>query len=145
MAFKTYFDKENWKEETGTFNNEPSLTDQSFKFDADINSIIVRMGGAPRTPVGNPVYSLDNYDTADWTFEDWQNQKAMLERRFLHLSPEMREYFGNAQNFLKYCSNPDNYELQKDGMIAKEDIPVNIPEVVPSQGGDKELNKNTLN
>ncbi len=131
MKFSTYFDKESYNKDLGTTNNMESLTDQSFKSNADINELVLmyQNGMAPRT--GTPVYNMENYETANWTFEDWQNEKAMIERRFLHLTPEMRDYFGSPQAFLEYCSNPDNYELLDDGMVEKkvEETPQIIPEI----------------
>lgn len=133
MKFSTYFDRESYIKDSGTENTMESLTDQSFKFDADINELVLRYqnGLAPRTPV-QPKYDMDNYETSNWTFEDWQNEKAMVERKFLHLSPEMRAYFVTPQRFLEYCSNPENYELLPTGMAEKQvvETPVTIPETL---------------
>lgn len=133
IKFATYFDKESYIKDSGTLNSMESLTDQSFKSDADINELILRYqnGLAPRTPVRGPVYDINNYETSSWTFEDWQNQKAMIERKFLHLTPEMREFFKTPQEFFEYCSNPDNFELVENvGVVEKEvlNTPQNIPE-----------------
>ena len=128
MKFSTYFDKESYIKDLGTVNDMESLTDQSFKSNADINELVLmyQNGMVPRT--GTPRYDENNYETADWTFEDWQNEKAMIERRFLHLTPEMRDYFGSPQAFLEYCSNPGNYELLDTGMAEKK--VVEIPQVI---------------
>lgn len=130
MKFSTYFDKESYNKDLGIINDMESLTDQSFKSNADINELVLmyQNGLAPRT--GTPVYDENNYETANWTFEDWQNEKAMIERRFLHLTPEMRDYFGSPQAFLEYCSNPDNYELLDTGMTKKPDPVPEVPPVV---------------
>lgn len=129
MKFSTYFDKKSYIKDLGTTNDMESLTDQSFKSNADINELVLmyQNGMAPRT--GTPRYDENNYETADWTFEDWQNEKAMIERRFLHLTPEMRDCFGSPQAFLEYCSNPDNYELLDTGMVEKK--VVETPQVIP--------------
>ncbi len=131
MKFVTYFDRESYIKDSGTENTMESLTDQSFKFDADVNELVLRYqnGLAPRTPV-QPKYDMDNYETSNWTFEDWQNEKAMVERKFLHLSPEMRAYFVTPQRFLEYCSNPENYIMSEEGIVEKpvEDTPTIIPE-----------------
>lgn len=145
MKFATYWDRESWAVDTGTVNVMESLTDQSFLRDSDINYTILKLGGVPRTPVrllyrGNVEarYDLENYDTDDWTFEDWQNQKAVLERRFLHLTPEAKRYFGSPAAFFEYCSNPKNYELI-DGMMKekpKEEFPTYTQ---PPQGGNQSV------
>lgn len=132
MKFATYFDKESYIKDSGTLNEMESLTDQSFKFDSDINELVLRYqnGLAPRTPV-EPRYDMENYSTSSWTFEDWQNEKAKIERKFLHLSPDMRARFGSPQEFFKYCSSPDNYVLTENGVEEKpkEDFPTIIPEI----------------
>lgn len=127
--FATYFDKDSWIINTGTENNMESLTDQSFKSMTEIEQLIVNYRGTPRTPV----YDMENYDTADWTFEDWQNQKAMVERKFLHLSPEVQAQFKTPAEFFKYCSDPENYELTVEGVVEKPQEPIKIdtPTTIP--------------
>ena len=140
MEFVKYFDRATYKKHIGTVNPDESLTDQSFMFDADINVLVERYqnGYAPRTPVREPRYDMNNYETSNWTFEDWQNEKAMIERRFLHLTPEMREYFKSPQAFLEYCSNPDNYQLLDTGMTKKPDPVPEVPPVVEKGPEQKE-------
>lgn len=127
MKFATYFDKESWPKISGTINDDVSLTDQSFKSMCEIEQLLVNYRGTPRTPV----YDMENHVISSWTFEDWQNQKAMIERKFLHLDEKTRKQFGNAQNFFKYCSNPDNYELKDNKFIEVEDKPLVLPEIPP--------------
>lgn len=132
MKFATYFDKESFPKVNGTVNNMVSLTDQSFKSMCEIEQLLVNYKGTPRTPV----YDMDNYGTSNWTFEDWQNEKARLERKFLHLDPEMKSRFNTPQEFFKYCSNPENYILDEKGKYVEApkpevDIPTPLPEVKP--------------
>lgn len=132
MKFATYFDKGSFPKVNGTVNNMESLTDQSFKSMCEIEQLLVNYRGTPRTPV----YDMDNYVTSNWTFEDWQNEKARLERKFLHLDPEMKSRFNTPQEFFKYCSNPENYILDESGKYIEdpkpvEDIPTPLPEVKP--------------
>lgn len=114
MKFRTYFDKESWSKKEGTINNEYSLTDQSFKSMCEIEQLLVNYRGTPRTPV----YDMNNYEISNWTFEDWQNEKARIERKFLHLDDKAKEMFGTPQKFFEYCSNPENYEI-KDSKIVE--------------------------
>lgn len=128
--FATYFDKESWPKVTGTINDKESLTDQSFKSMCEIEQLLVNYRGTPLTPV----YDMDNYETAHWTFEDWQNEKAKIQRKYLNLSPEMREKFPSVETFLKYCTNPDNYILDESGKYVEVpepvvDIPTPLPEI----------------
>lgn len=122
ISFRTYFNKDSWSKEKGTINNDYSLTDQSFKSMCEIEQLLVNYRGTPRTPV----YDMEHYDTSKWTFEDWQNEKAKIERKFLHLTDEEKERFGSPANFFRYCSNPNNYEVES----VPETQP--IPEPKPS-------------
>lgn len=135
MKFAKYFDKSTWCNPLGTENTDESLTDQSFKYDSDINELVYRYshGLAPRTPVREPVYDMDNYERASWTFEDWQNEKALIERKFLHLSPELQERFKTPAKFFEYATDPKNYLLTDDGVIEKpkEDIKIDTPTTIP--------------
>lgn len=133
MNFVNYFDRKSYRKHKGTVNTEESLTDPSFQRDSDINNIIyMHMNSlAPRTPVKEPVYDMNNYETSAWQSEDWLNQKAMIERKFLHLSPEMKAKFVTPANFFKYCSNPENYIFTEDGIADKQTVetPQTIPEL----------------
>lgn len=133
MKFVNYFDRKSYRKCKGTVNEEESLTDPSFQRDSDVNNIIyMHMNGlAPRTPVKDPVYDMNNYETSSWQCEDWLNQKAMIERKFLHLSPEMKAKFVTPANFFKYCSNPENYVVTENGIADKQTVetPQTIPEL----------------
>lgn len=122
ISFRTYFNKDSWSKEKGTINNDYSLTDQSFKSMCEIEQLLVNYRGTPRTPV----YDMEHYNTSKWTFEDWQNEKAKIERKFLHLTDEEKARFGSPANFFRYCSNPNNYEIES----VPETQP--IPELKPS-------------
>ena len=130
MEFVSYFNR-NTVNHIGTQNDEESMTDQSFKYDSDINVMVDKYmhGIAPRTPVREPVYNENNYETANWTFEDWQNQKAMIERKFLHLSPDLQAKFVTPANFFKYCSNPENYIVTENGIADKQTV--ETPQIIP--------------
>lgn len=128
--FATYWNKESWPKISGTVNNMESLTDQSFKSMCEIEQLLVNYRGTPRTPV----YDMNNHETSSWTFEDWQNEKAKIERKFLHLDDKTREMFGTPQKFFEYCSNPENYILDEEGKYVEAlkpevDIPTLLPEV----------------
>lgn len=101
MKIQTYYDRY-YIDEPTKFDPNSSLTDQDFKIQTDVDYLLSHMAGQSRTPL----YGVQ--DTM--TFEDWSNEMAMLKRRFLHLDEETRTRFGNAQNFLKWCSDPSNYE-----------------------------------
>ena len=124
LEFKiyTYYDKPR-KNEGLTFDSNNSLTDQDFKMMTDVNYLLEHMAGHSRTPI----YGIQD----NQTFEDWSNEMAMLKRRFMNLSPELQKQFGNPQEFLKWCSNPENYKdnlptivqgLKTEEQLAKEKL-----------------------
>lgn len=106
VGFRTYYsDRE--KVPPTEFDPNNSLTDQDYKMMTDVNYLLEHMAGHSRTPI---------YGEQDMrTFEDWSNEMALVKRRFMNLSKEERDRFGNPQKFLAYCSNPDNFpELHPD-------------------------------
>ena len=127
MKFVTYWNKESYIKHVGTINNDYSLTDQSFKSMCEIEQLLINYRGTPRTPV----YDVDNYETSSWTFEDWQNEKAKIERKFLHLDDEKKQLFGTPQRFFEYCSNPDNYEFKDNSVVEKPVVVPDTPTVIP--------------
>ncbi len=127
MEFVKYWDKKSYKKCVGTVNEDYSLTDQSFKSMCEIEQLLINYRGTPRTPV----YDVDNYETSSWTFEDWQNEKAKIERKFLHLDDEKKAMFGTPQRFFEYCSNPDNYEFKDNSVVEKPVIVPDTPTVIP--------------
>lgn len=99
--FQTYYNKPHV--DVGTeFDPNSSLTDQDYKKQTDVNYLLEHMAGHSRTPIYG---EQDNM-----TFEDWSNEMALVKRRFMMLDEETRGQFGNAQNFLKWCADPSNYD-----------------------------------
>lgn len=107
MDFATYYNRDSWHEDAGTEFKEESLTDQSFRLDADINNLLLRHNVATTR---TPVYDMNNYYTAHYTSEDWQNQKARVQRKWLDLTEEEKLKFKSPQAFLRYCVDPKNWE-----------------------------------
>lgn len=98
--FQTYYNRP-YRDKAIYFDPMSSLTDQSFRDQTDIDYLLSHMAGHSRTPI----YGVQDNST----FEDWSNEMALVKRRFLHLDEQTRNTFGNAQNFLKWCSDPQNY------------------------------------
>lgn len=120
MKFSNYYDRKSHRKSEPKKFNKCSLTDTSYKLETDIVYQIANMTQETRTPV----YSMTNHIDGKATFEDWQNQVAFVKRKFMNLTKEEKERFGNAQNFLKYCSNPENYEVIDQEVIEKEPVPI---------------------
>lgn len=100
MRFRTYYDN-SYVDEGLEFDINSSLTDQDFKMQTDVDYLLSHMAGHSRTPL----YGVQD----NMTFEDWSNEMALVKRRFLDLDPESRKRFGNAQEFLRWCADPNNY------------------------------------
>lgn len=122
--FNTYYER-NFTDEGTTF-VEPSCTDETFRNETDIYYLLSRGDMALRTP---------NYGVEDdYTYADWQNEVAKMKRRFYQLSEEEQRYFGNAQNFFKFCSDPNNYDFY----IQSKKEEVVVPNIPPEEEAKKE-------
>lgn len=103
---------------------EPSLTQQQFKDDADINVLLERfkvtgvMPQGVRLPTYGDFTGISDYRTAaDAVFR--------AQNAFMELPAEVRSRFMNSpQLFLEFCSDPKNLdELRKLGLApAKPDV-----------------------
>lgn len=109
--FNTIYDRK--KTDEGFTFKQPSLTDPAYESLCDINQILLNQN----LPLRTPVFGDEN----NWEFEDWQNEKAKIQRKFLQLDEETRKKFGSPANFLAYCSNPDNF-VREDGKLMFKDI-----------------------
>jgi len=115
---------------TGFSSDLPSLTQQQFKEECDINNIALRFGLTGQMPVGvrMPTYG-------DFTgVEDYQSALDAImsaERSFMQLPPQVRERFGNdPQAFVAFCSDPANKdEAQALGLVDAPTEPPKAPEV----------------
>lgn len=108
---KGYWNKEEYRKQLEIVGY--SLTDESYKAETDIYTIIAGM--AP-SELG-VMTANGNYGIAiPYHFADWQDIKASYNRDWLKLNPELRKQFGTPANFLAYCSNPENY-IVDDGKV----------------------------
>ena len=109
--FNTVYDRK-IKVDDGFVFTEPSLTDPAYEAMCDINQILL----GQNLPLRTPVFGEEN----TWTFEDWHNEKAKIQRKFLQLEPEMQAKFGNPANFLAFCTNPDNFVTEEGKLVFKD-------------------------
>jgi len=108
IKFHTYYNLPP-KDEGIEFDKNSSLTDQDYKIMTDIDYLLSHMAGHSRTPL----YGVQD----NMTFEDWSNEMALVKRKFMNLDEDTRRSFGNAQNFLKWCADPKNYEGQLPALL----------------------------
>ena len=90
--------------------DDPSLTQQQFKEDSDINTIVDRFmkSGVLPTPVNMPQY-VDYEGIFD--FQSAMNVVRQADENFMRLDAKVRARFNNSpQEFLEFFGNPDNTE-----------------------------------
>ena len=91
-----------------TYNEEPSMTKQSFKDEVDINNIVAKFeqGVIPVMASGEPQYGdspvMDLKEALDTVFD--------ARGEFNELPPEHRALFNNqAENYFDFLADPDGY------------------------------------
>ena len=104
------YDTNEVSNETGLVCADPSLTQQQFKEEADINTIVERFlkSGVLPTPVNMPQY-VDYEGVFD--FQSAMNVVRAADENFMRLDAKVRARFNNSpQEFLEFFANPDNTE-----------------------------------
>lgn len=114
---------------TGWFSDQPSLTQQQFKDECDINTIVKQFGltGKVPTSVYQPTYG-------DFTtIEDFQSALHSMQRAtdsFMAMPANVRERFANdPARFVEFCSDARNADEIKALGLSRTAPPV--PPVVP--------------
>lgn len=96
--------------ETGLRCDDPSLTQQQFKEETDINTIVDRFmktGHLP-TPSSMPQY-IDYLGVFD--FQSAMNAVRQADENFMRMDAKIRARFHNSpQEFLEFFANPENRE-----------------------------------
>jgi len=90
--------------------DDPSLTQQQFKEDSDINTIVDRFmkSGVLPNPVNMPQY-VDYEGIFD--FQSAMNVVRQADESFMRLDAKIRARFNNSpQEFLEFFGNPDNVD-----------------------------------
>lgn len=99
---------------------EPSLAQQSFKDEVDINHLLEKFKVTGQMPQG---IRLPQYGDFTGVSDYKSAMNALLTARdaFMQLPAQMRSEFGNdPQKFLEYCSDPANAEdLVKRGLAVR--------------------------
>lgn len=125
MSFKPVFvrsgnnyDMDAVSNETGLRCDDPSLTQQQFKEEADINTIVERFGltGELPTDVRAPIYA-DFEESFD--FHSSMNAIRQAEESFMRLPAAVRARFANdAGAFVDFCSDEANRpEAERLGLV----------------------------
>lgn len=104
------YDTNQVSDETGLKCEDPSLTQQQFKEEADINTIVDRFmkSGVMPTPVNMPQY-VDYEGVFD--FQSAMNVVRQADENFMRLDAKVRARFNNSpQEFLEFFADPANAE-----------------------------------
>lgn len=102
------YDIDQVSNETGLKCEDPSLTQQQFKEEADINTIVDRFmkSGVLPTPVNMPQY-VDYEGVFD--FQSAMNVVRAADENFMRLDAKVRARFNNSpQEFLEFFADPSN-------------------------------------
>lgn len=122
-----------------TYNTEPSLTQQHFTKDADINEIMKRFGvtdgsilPAFNATIMDPKYFGDFSDAVDFRTA-WDNVRN-AEQRFITLPASLRERFANDPVKLwDFVNDPKNTdEAVKLGLLTRAPAPEAPPPTPPT-------------
>jgi len=102
------YDRDLASEESGLKCEDPSLTQQQFKEEADINTIVDRFmkSGVLPTPASMPQY-VDYEGVFD--FQTAMNAVRAADENFMRMDAKVRARFNNSpQEFLEFFANPEN-------------------------------------
>lgn len=115
-----------WGDLAVTRNDEPSLTNQHFAKDADLNEIVRRFGvtdGSIPPAALDPAYFGDFSDAVD--FKDALDRTRIAAERFDALPADLRQRFGNSPLQLwQFVNDPRNVdEAIKLGLLKREEPP----------------------
>lgn len=121
--------------DTVIVNEEPSLTNQHFRKDADINEIMRRFGvtdGAVPPAAMDPQHFGDFTDAVD--FREALDRTRAAQQTFDALPASLRNRFGNDPvDLWRFVNDPKNWdEAVTLGLLKREPAPPSTPTTEPS-------------
>lgn len=144
MMTKKFYTAYSKKRRVVVVNKEPSMTQQSFKNECDINRIVgqYKKHGVI-THLNN---SKENYGVApSHSFHEAMNIVIQAQEMFDSLPSQLRKEFSNdPANFLEFVENPENYDdLIELGLVDKRDndTTTNISSIISKKDGDGDADK----
>jgi len=135
------YDMDKASDETGQANNEPSMTQQHFKEDADINTIVERFGITGKLPddLRQPVAG-DYEDVVD--FHTAMNAVLAAKAEFMKLPGNIRAYFEHdPQKYLEFFDDPNNREEAQRLGLLRENTVFNDAQPAPEPAAAPPANK----
>lgn len=117
---------------TAWCSDEPSMTQQQFKDECDINTIVRLFGLTGKMPAGVYQPTYDDFTEVD----DFQGSLHAIQRAtaaFMELPAHIRERFqNNPAHFVDFCSDVRNAEELKSWNVSKDVPPPIKPEPSPT-------------
>lgn len=127
------YDPDQASDETALTCHDPSLTRQSEKEEADINTIVRNFGVTGRLPESIRVPTYGDFDQVN-DFQSAMEAINQANRSFLAMPAETRaRFFNDPQVFLEFCSDSRNLdEMRKMGLaVPLPEPPAPAPAPVP--------------
>lgn len=127
-------DANDWSDQHGLNCKDPSLAQQQFKDECDINTIVDRFHLSGEMP---QVLDLPSYGdfTGIFDYQSAMNQLVTARETFMSLPAKVRSRFHNdPQEFVAFCSDAENTdEARKLGLLKEKDATLPMPK--PGQTG----------
>lgn len=112
------YDTDKASKESGLHCKDPSLAQQHFAEECDINTIVERFHLTGEVPQLQQLPSFDDYEGV-FDFQTAMNTIRSSQETFMSLPAKLRARFHNdPQEFLEFCSDQDNHdEARKLGLL----------------------------
>lgn len=119
------YDSDALSDDTAVKEFSESMTDQSQKEDADINTLIKRFGITGEIPVLDRLPVQGDF-VGNMTYHEAQNALLEADAAFMELPAELRARFHHDPGqFVQFCSNKENKaELLKLGLMPAPPDPI---------------------
>ena len=117
------YDRDAVSQSTGLACEDPSLAQQQFKEDADINTIVRRFGITGELPTGPRMPSYGDFQGI-FDFQSAQNLVVQAQASFAALPAEVRDRFANdPAQFIAFAEDRSNLGQMRAWGLAPEALP----------------------
>lgn len=126
------YDTDDASMQTGLRCKDPTLAQQQFQEECDINTIVERFHLTGEMPQLQQLPAYDDYHGI-FDFQTAMNSIRKANETFMELPAKLRARFHNEpQEFLEFCANEENHdEARKLGILRPEPIPA--PQETPHE------------
>lgn len=119
------YDRMKASDESGLLCPEPTKTQQQFKEETDINTIVQRFGITGELPSDVPVPQSGDFSDAVTDYQTALNLVIAADQAFMALPAQVRQRFNNdPARLVEFVSDADNRdEARKLGLLVPETAP----------------------